>query len=441
MGVRAALLVLLVLLADAPPSPGSSVRGSTVNNLKQITVAMSSYRESMGTLPTDVLDRQGRPLLSWRVQLLPFLEHSSLYARFRLDEPWDSPHNRQLIEEIPKVYLSQWVRKDGRTCFLQPRGEDAIFLRRPPWLAPGLREDLGAKMLVVEVDDDHGVMWTRPQDLDYDPTDPHAGLARRWGIRFWGDKGAMAAQANGQVRLVWRYTDPDFLRARFSAGAPDSPIRRPSLVEAVRQPPFNALAVPFLHIAVIAFAGSVPVALRLLLRRTTSPGEFLFLMVGTIYTTLVCFLPLCFHTESAPLAYGRSEAGPLGMWVAPRLAGLLAGILALVWCWSSVSWRIFFAGISGFLLLGVLGGLATAPEEVPEAALLLAPCPITLGLAAVVSVFLTLLGESRAEIHQRPLAHWLGIVLCFLPLVFCVVWCGHGSVDPLPHDPFTQVRD
>ena len=43
----------------------------------------------------------GKPLLSWRVHLLPFLEENELYEQFKLDEPWDSPHNIKLLDQMP----------------------------------------------------------------------------------------------------------------------------------------------------------------------------------------------------------------------------------------------------------------------------------------------------------------------------------------------------
>src|SRR5205823_10918869 len=62
--------------------------------------------------------KQGKPLLSWRVHLLPFLEQDNLYKQFHLDEPWDSEHNKKLIARMPPVYRSSdKVAADGRTTF------------------------------------------------------------------------------------------------------------------------------------------------------------------------------------------------------------------------------------------------------------------------------------------------------------------------------------
>src|SRR5260370_4929892 len=68
------------------------------NNLKQIGLALHNYNDAYARLPAVAnFDKQGKPLLSWRVHLLPFIEQEDLYKEFHLDEPWDSEHNKQLI--------------------------------------------------------------------------------------------------------------------------------------------------------------------------------------------------------------------------------------------------------------------------------------------------------------------------------------------------------
>jgi hypothetical protein len=60
-------------------------------------------------LPTDIVDKNGKVLLSWRVLLLPYLEEGALYKQLKLDEPWDSKHNKKLLEKMPKVFASPRV--------------------------------------------------------------------------------------------------------------------------------------------------------------------------------------------------------------------------------------------------------------------------------------------------------------------------------------------
>src|SRR4051794_3490674 len=66
---------------------------------------MHNYNDQHGALPpATVRGPDGKPLLSWRVLLLPYIEQDALFKRFRLDEPWDSPHNKALLEPMPRIY-------------------------------------------------------------------------------------------------------------------------------------------------------------------------------------------------------------------------------------------------------------------------------------------------------------------------------------------------
>jgi RNA polymerase sigma factor (sigma-70 family) len=74
-------------------------------NLRKLALAMINYADVYGHLPqAATVGRDGKALLSWRVELLPFLEEQALYNQFRRDEPWDSPHNKKLLSKMPKVF-------------------------------------------------------------------------------------------------------------------------------------------------------------------------------------------------------------------------------------------------------------------------------------------------------------------------------------------------
>ncbi|MBM4090163.1 MAG: DUF1559 domain-containing protein, partial [Planctomycetes bacterium] len=98
--------ILVALLLPAVQSAREAARRtSSSNNLKQIALAMHNYHDVYKKFPPRAsLDANGKPLLSWRVHILPFVEEVALYEQFKLDEPWDSPHNSQLIDKMPRVY-------------------------------------------------------------------------------------------------------------------------------------------------------------------------------------------------------------------------------------------------------------------------------------------------------------------------------------------------
>ena len=101
---------IVEMLQDAVGVAQSGARGAqSQNNLKQIGLAVFNYSDTYdqypnGESPNVQYDDNGKPLLSWRVHILPFIEEDALYRRFKLDEPWNSPHNLSLAEAIPRMY-------------------------------------------------------------------------------------------------------------------------------------------------------------------------------------------------------------------------------------------------------------------------------------------------------------------------------------------------
>src|SRR5262249_7367750 len=72
----------------------------SANNLKEIGIALHHHHDINNALPTNTFGPNGQPLLSWRVHLLPYLGEQALYNQFRLDEPWDGPNNKRLLDQM-----------------------------------------------------------------------------------------------------------------------------------------------------------------------------------------------------------------------------------------------------------------------------------------------------------------------------------------------------
>jgi hypothetical protein len=173
-----ALLAGLVLFAGvagaaapvpkADPEVTKAHLDASVNNLKQIVLACHSYHDAFGAFPTNSADKDGKPLLSWRVLILPFLEEEELFKQFKLGEPWDSAANKKLIEKTPKLYAPIRVRgKPGETFYQVFYGEGALFgpKMKPPAIV-GITDGTSNTALVVEAGE--SVIWTKPADLPFD---------------------------------------------------------------------------------------------------------------------------------------------------------------------------------------------------------------------------------------------------------------------------------
>jgi hypothetical protein len=200
-----AILACCLAGADMPPPPAEqALARRSRTNLQQIALALHNFNERHETLPPAASSKsQNKPPLSWRVHILPLLNEQALYDEFRLFEPWDSEHNRKLIPKMPAVYRVPLTDPldPGKTCYLVPVGHNTLF--PPPEsdrgsvsLVRDVYDGLPNTILLVEANRELAQPWTKPQDLDYDPEDPVAGLG---GLR---PAGFLAVWGNGRVTLV-----------------------------------------------------------------------------------------------------------------------------------------------------------------------------------------------------------------------------------------------
>jgi hypothetical protein len=161
--------------------------------------------------PAAIYDAQGRPLLSWRVALLPFLEHDApaLYKQFHLDEPWDSPNNKPLIAKMPDVFAlrSARLREQGKTTLLVPVGKQTVFGPKEGVRIRDITDGTSNTILIVDVDEPQAVVWTKPDDLNVDGVDVKQALlgTRKDGFR--------CAMADGSVQFVGAQLTAEQLRA------------------------------------------------------------------------------------------------------------------------------------------------------------------------------------------------------------------------------------
>ncbi len=148
-----------------------AVRSQCMNNLRQIGLAMHNYHSDHNTFPAAFsTSKDGKPLLSWRVHLLPFLGQMALYQKFHLDEPWDSEHNRALISQMPVTYAcpgaNQAAIREGKTTYLTPRGPQTIFPGAQPVKVQEITDGTVNTIMVVDAGDSLAVTWTKPDDWD-----------------------------------------------------------------------------------------------------------------------------------------------------------------------------------------------------------------------------------------------------------------------------------
>lgn len=172
-------------LSARPPRDDESpeqarYRKQSSANLRQLLIGMHNYHSDYNCIPPHAIyDKAGKTaLLSWRVALLPYLEQDRLYKRFKLDEPWDSPNNKALLKEMPKIFQMPGVTSEaGMTHYqvftmpLPVQGAQApmympMFSLSKSKLTLGqLTVQDGTSNTICIVEAATPVEWTKPSDL------------------------------------------------------------------------------------------------------------------------------------------------------------------------------------------------------------------------------------------------------------------------------------
>jgi hypothetical protein len=160
---------------------------TATNSLKEIVLAMENYRDVKASFPVvstaSYFDANGKPYLSWRVHILPYLGETALYNQFHLDEPWDSPNNLPLLAEMPDIFRSIGDPVNSTTTRYETfTGPDAPFgYQNPGVLQSGpkitqITDGTANTIAVAEVGPDKAVAWTKPDDSPFDKNNPLAAL-------------------------------------------------------------------------------------------------------------------------------------------------------------------------------------------------------------------------------------------------------------------------
>jgi hypothetical protein len=194
--------VLVFLLLPTVSTNREAVgRHECSNNLQQIGLALHNYHDTYGSFPPAyVADENGRPMHSWRVLILPFMEEQRLYDQYNFDEPWDGPNNRELWPLIPDAYTcpSAQYHDDFLTPYQVLVGPNAVFEAGKSTSLGDIYDGASNTILVVEAARSP-VHWMEPTDLGYDR---HGPLAAGLGTSNHDDEGLHVLYADGSVRFL-----------------------------------------------------------------------------------------------------------------------------------------------------------------------------------------------------------------------------------------------
>jgi len=202
--------VLVGLLLPAVQAAREAARRmSSQNNMKQIMLAMHNHESAFKQFPARASrDADGKPLLSWRVKILPFIEQNGLYQEFRQDEPWDSDHNIKLLERMPAVYKHpSYVGPEGHTVYLVPYQKGSVWTSAKPQIR-NITDGTSNTIACFETNDEHAVPWSKPDDIDLDQDDI---------FDFFRFSVSNVGMFDGSVRAIAPSIDPVVLKAMMTS--------------------------------------------------------------------------------------------------------------------------------------------------------------------------------------------------------------------------------
>ncbi len=217
--------ILTALLLPAVQAAREAARSiACTNNMKQIGLAIHNYAQANRCLPPAyVADKKGKPLYSWRVLILPYLKGDSLYQQFRLDEPWDSPHNLPLASVLPMCFIcptAMGASGGSTTCYAMIVGPHAIGNGAKPRHFSDIKDGSANTIMVVEAVGAH-LPWSAPRDIDIADADSiQAGIdansSMAKGLSSCHPFGVNVLFCDGSVRFINATIDRKILKAMLT---------------------------------------------------------------------------------------------------------------------------------------------------------------------------------------------------------------------------------
>jgi hypothetical protein len=262
------------LLLPEVGRPRVARRSICTNNVKQIALALHNYHDQYKEFPPAHMDdTNGKPMHSWRVLILPFLEREDLYAKYRFDEPWNGPNNRQLLEPMLSVFACPSQTNSPYTSYVAVIGPDTAWPGATSRKLVDIADPQDQTLLIVESAEPR-ILWMEPRDLTYEEAVNYLSgtteIARHdahWYSGYFEEQfyGRMVAMADGSVQFADGLIGPDNWARLFSISDGGSAVN----LETGAKSPVRRLYLNYVRLAVwiIVVVWPIPFALAGKFRR------------------------------------------------------------------------------------------------------------------------------------------------------------------------------
>ena len=216
------MLLGCLLLPAQRGSHEAARRMGCSNHLKQIGLALQNYHDTYGCFPpAHIADSSGKPMHSWRVLILPFMEQKALYDKYRFDEPWDGPSNSKLHKEVVHTYsCPSRTRRASQfeTSYVVVVGRGTMWPGANAFMRYNDIADSPFDTVMVVESIDSGIHWIEPRDLELatmpltvnGPTGPSMSSDH--------PNVVLALFADGHTQAVSKNTPVNIVRGLLTAG-------------------------------------------------------------------------------------------------------------------------------------------------------------------------------------------------------------------------------
>ncbi len=197
--------------------------------MREIAQAILTYQNAKGHLPPPYLaDKDGTPLCSWRVLILPYLERSDITDLWKFDEPWDSPNNQKLSDTYLAFFSCPGDRNIDQskclTSYVAVVGPGTAWEEDTKLNTASFKDGAGNTLLLVELKDSD-IHWAEPRDLYVGQMATVINPKQGQGISSKHKGGTVGIFADKHVSFIREDTMPNVLKALLTrdGGDPVSP--------------------------------------------------------------------------------------------------------------------------------------------------------------------------------------------------------------------------